>query len=145
MQQTKQAKYCFNLRNNAKIMCFNKFTGEHNGNKIFLKNFVLWEYIFKCDILSLGIKFTHIFICSYIQAYLHTISCYRHLNVFQLIFSNQLECVMKLLEWGVHCDLGTEKLKQSPTHIAAFAGHSRCLKWLLNCGANMNCQVKMQK
>ena len=26
-------------------MCFNKFTGEHNANKILLKMFVLWEYI----------------------------------------------------------------------------------------------------
>ena len=47
MQQSKQAKYCFNLPNNVYIMCFNKFTGEHNANKILLKNFVLWEYIFK--------------------------------------------------------------------------------------------------
>ena len=28
-------------------MCFNKFTGEHNDNKILLKIFVSWEYIFK--------------------------------------------------------------------------------------------------
>ena len=46
MEQSKQAKYCFNLPNNAKILCFNKLTGEHNAKNTF-KKFHLWEYIFK--------------------------------------------------------------------------------------------------
>ena len=47
MEQSKQAKYCFNLPNNVKMLCFNKLTGEHNAKKIPKKIFVLWEYIFK--------------------------------------------------------------------------------------------------
>ena len=33
MEQSKQAKYCFNLPNNVKILCFNKLAGEHNSKK----------------------------------------------------------------------------------------------------------------
>ena len=48
MEQSKQAKYCFNLPNiNAQILCFKKLTGEHNTEKILEKNFILWEYTFK--------------------------------------------------------------------------------------------------
>ena len=47
MEQSKQAKYCFNLPNNAEMLRFNKLTGEHNAKKRLLKSFVLWEYIFK--------------------------------------------------------------------------------------------------
>ena len=28
------------------MLCFNRLTGEYDTKKIFLKNFVLWEYIF---------------------------------------------------------------------------------------------------
>ena len=45
MEQSKQAKYCFNLSNDAQILCFNKLNVEHNTEKILLKIFVLWEYI----------------------------------------------------------------------------------------------------
>ena len=38
MEQLNQEKYCFNLPNNAKMLCFNKLTGEHN-TKNTLKNF----------------------------------------------------------------------------------------------------------
>ena len=38
MEQSKQAKYCFNLPNNAQILCFIKLTGEHN-TKNTLQNF----------------------------------------------------------------------------------------------------------
>ena len=40
MEESKQAKYCFNLPNNARMLCFNKLTGEHNPKKYF-KNFRL--------------------------------------------------------------------------------------------------------
>ena len=33
MEQSKQAKYCFNLPNNAKMLCFSKLTGEYNTKK----------------------------------------------------------------------------------------------------------------
>ena len=46
MEQSKQEKYCFNLPNNAQMLCFNKLTGEYNAKKYF-KNLVLWKYIFK--------------------------------------------------------------------------------------------------
>ena len=36
MEQSKQAKYCFNLPNNAYMLCFNKLTSEHNTKKIFV-------------------------------------------------------------------------------------------------------------
>ena len=38
MEQSKQAKYCFNLPDNSEMLRFNKLTGEHNANKI-----LLWE------------------------------------------------------------------------------------------------------
>ena len=48
MKQSKQSKCCYNLPNNAQILCFNKLTDEHNTKKKILSNFfVLWEYIFK--------------------------------------------------------------------------------------------------
>ena len=47
MEQSKQAKYCFNLPNNAEMLRFNKLTGEHNAKKYFKKVLFLWEYIFK--------------------------------------------------------------------------------------------------
>ena len=34
MEQSKQAKYCFNLPNNAEMLRFNKLTGEHNAKKL---------------------------------------------------------------------------------------------------------------
>ena len=34
MEQSKQAKFCFNLPNNAYMLCFNKLTGENNAKKI---------------------------------------------------------------------------------------------------------------
>ena len=37
MEQSKQVKYCFNLPNNAEMLCFNKLTGEHNAKKDFKK------------------------------------------------------------------------------------------------------------
>ena len=52
MEQSKQAKYCFNLPKHAKILCFYKLTGEHNAKQILKKNFVLWEYIFKVSGLN---------------------------------------------------------------------------------------------
>ena len=30
MEQSKQAKYCFNFTNNVQILCIKKLTGEHN-------------------------------------------------------------------------------------------------------------------
>ena len=38
MEQSKQVKYCFNLPNNAQMLCFNKLTGEYNAKNTF-KNF----------------------------------------------------------------------------------------------------------
>ena len=37
MEQFKQVKYCFNLPNNAQMLCFNKLTGEYNAKNT-LKN-----------------------------------------------------------------------------------------------------------
>ena len=37
MEQSKQVKYCFNLPNNAQMLCFNKLTGEYNAKKYFKK------------------------------------------------------------------------------------------------------------
>ena len=37
MEQSKQAKYCFNPPNNAQKLCFNKLTGEHDAKNT-LKN-----------------------------------------------------------------------------------------------------------
>ena len=53
----------------------------------------------------------------------------------------QLQCLMKLLECGASCDAATERLNQSPAHIAAYGGQSHCLKWLLHCGATICRQV----
>ena len=39
IEQSKQAKYFFNLPNNAEMLRFNKLTGEHNAKKNTLKNF----------------------------------------------------------------------------------------------------------
>ena len=39
MEQSKQAKYCFNLPNNEEMLRFNKSTGEHNVKKYFKKFF----------------------------------------------------------------------------------------------------------
>ena len=50
MEQSKQVKCCLNLPNNAQMLCFNKLTGEYNAKEILLKNFVLWEYIFKLKV-----------------------------------------------------------------------------------------------
>ena len=55
MEQSKQAKYCFNLPKHAKILSFNELTGEHNAKQILLENFVLWEYIFKVPGLNNGV------------------------------------------------------------------------------------------
>ena len=37
MEQSKQAKYCFNLANNVLILCFNKLAGKHVTKKYFKK------------------------------------------------------------------------------------------------------------
>ena len=37
MEQSKQVKYCFNLPNNAQMLCLNKLTGEYNTKKYFKK------------------------------------------------------------------------------------------------------------
>ena len=37
MEQSKQAKSCFNLPNNAQMLCFNNLTGEHNTENYFKK------------------------------------------------------------------------------------------------------------
>ena len=34
MEQSKQVKYCFNLPNNAQMLCFNKLTGKYKAKKI---------------------------------------------------------------------------------------------------------------
>lgn len=48
---------------------------------------------------------------------------------------------MHLLTHGGSCDVPTERLNQTPAHIAAYGGHCHCLKWLLHCGATINRQV----
>lgn len=51
---------------------------------------------------------------------------------------------MKLQEAHANCDHATMRLNQTPLHIAAFAGHGHCLKWLLHCGAAVDRQVIRQ-
>ncbi len=51
---------------------------------------------------------------------------------------------MKLLEKGIHPDVSTIRLNQTPSHIAAFGGNSHCLKWLLHCGTKIDRQVNDQ-
>ena len=48
---------------------------------------------------------------------------------------------MRLLEYGASCDAATERVNQTPAHIAAYGGQSHCLKWLLHCGAALSRQV----
>ena len=65
MEQSKQAKYCFNLPNNAQILCFEKLTGEHNTEKILEKNFVLLEYTFNPDYTDCMIILIHAYYTMY--------------------------------------------------------------------------------
>ena len=37
IDQSKQVKYCFNIPNNALMLCFNRLTGEYNTKKYFKK------------------------------------------------------------------------------------------------------------
>ena len=48
----KTTKKCFNHPNKAKMLCFDKLTGEHN--KKHLKFFIFWEYILKLKLLNKG-------------------------------------------------------------------------------------------
>ena len=55
---------------------------------------------------------------------------------------------MRLLDVGISTgsnasDVDTHMLKQTPAHLASFAGHSHCLKWVLHCGASLDKQVIM--
>lgn len=53
-----------------------------------------------------------------------------------------MNCLMKLVEHGASFDHPTERFQQSPSHIAALDGKGHCLKWLIECGALLNKQVK---
>ena len=56
MEQSIQVKYCFNLPNNAYMLCFNKLTGEHNAKKYF-KKFSFCGSISLNRIFSFGFHF----------------------------------------------------------------------------------------
>ncbi|KAK3091477.1 hypothetical protein FSP39_020110 [Pinctada imbricata] len=53
----------------------------------------------------------------------------------------KLSCIMKLLEHGSSCDATTERINQSPAHLAALNGKGHCLRWLIQCGAKINRQL----
>ena len=48
---------------------------------------------------------------------------------------------MRLMERDMNYDVTTGRFNQTPAHIAAFAGNSHCLKWLLHCGTSKDKQV----
>lgn len=58
-------------------------------------------------------------------------------------YFGKLASLMRLLEYGASCDAATERLNQTPAHIAAYGGQSHCLKWLLHCGATLSRQDYM--
>ena len=60
MEQSKKAKYCFNLPNNTSMLCFNKLAGEQTLKNT-LKNVHFVEYIFKTHKQMLK-AFSYIFI-----------------------------------------------------------------------------------
>ncbi|CAB1322536.1 unnamed protein product [Coregonus sp. 'balchen'] len=51
-----------------------------------------------------------------------------------------LECVTRLVQVGCGVNSVTTRFAQTPTHIAAFGGHTECLLWLLQAGADINRQ-----
>lgn len=67
--------------------------------------------------------------------------CFSSCSVF---LCTQLECVVHLVQMGCEVNRTTSRFKQTPTHVAAFAGHSHCVEWLTQAGADINKQVSLQ-
>lgn len=63
--------------------------------------------------------------------------------VLHLLLCTQLECVMRLVQTGCEVNTVTSRFKQTPTHTAAFGGHSHCVEWLTQAGADINRQVRL--
>ncbi|XP_022240899.1 ankyrin repeat domain-containing protein 10-like [Limulus polyphemus] len=58
-------------------------------------------------------------------------------------YFGKFDCLQKVISGDpstVYIDIKSSKFLQTPTHIASFADHSRCLLWLLQVGANVNSQ-----
>lgn len=50
---------------------------------------------------------------------------------------------MQLVRAGASVNASTTRFAQTPAHIAAFGGHPQCLNWLIQVGANINKQVRI--
>ena len=66
-------------------------------------------------------------------------------SVLSIMFSTfQLACLRKLMtvtRIGVNCNIRTSRFKHTPAHLAAFQGHTQCLLWLHQYGADIDAQV----
>lgn len=50
-------------------------------------------------------------------------------------YFGKVDCLKRLVECGLNIDVCEGRFEQSPTHLAAFAGHAEVLHWLLQNGA----------
>ena len=77
MEQSKQVKYCFNLPNNAPMLCFNKLTGESNAKKFsFCGNISLRNCLFLIILMCTPTYLTWISKCANVGYLNHLVTTF---------------------------------------------------------------------
>lgn len=120
---------------------------EWNDSKenIFRRNFPLHHTCRDGDVVKLAVLLDHVSNASpYRTEFGSVISLnlssedpfYGWMPAHWAAYFGKPECLLMVVQSSKHVDVPSLKLLQTPTHMAAYAGNSFCLQWLLDHGAD---------